>query len=110
MRVGDFSVRFLSMSGVSRERSRIPSTKSSRPIRRWRSNSRGSVRSSVARVKTRKRVKFGVSNGAWGEMETSINTLIDDLLWPTTEVTRAIAAVAQGDLLQTCASMSTGAR
>src|SRR5207302_1576972 len=35
------------------------------------------------------------------EMEGSINTLIDDLLWPTTEVTRAIAAVAQGDLLQT---------
>jgi HAMP domain-containing protein/CheY-like chemotaxis protein/signal transduction histidine kinase len=34
-------------------------------------------------------------------METSVNTLIDDLLWPTTAVTRAISAVAQGDLLQT---------
>ena len=31
----------------------------------------------------------------------SVNTLIDDLLWPTAEVTRAIAAVAKGDLLQT---------
>src|ERR1700739_3702867 len=51
--------------------------------------------------KTRQRVRFGLSNGAWGEMEASGNTLIDDLLWPTTEVTRAIAAVAQGDLLQT---------
>jgi HAMP domain-containing protein/CheY-like chemotaxis protein/signal transduction histidine kinase len=51
--------------------------------------------------KTRQRVKFGLSSGAWGEMETSVNTLIDDLLWPTTEVTRAISAVAQGDLLQT---------
>src|SRR5947209_2600332 len=51
--------------------------------------------------KTRQRVKFGVSSGAWGEMEDSVNTLIDDLVWPTTEVTRAIAAVAQGDLLQT---------
>ena len=51
--------------------------------------------------KTRRRVRFGLSEGAWGEMETSVNTLIDDLLWPTTEVTRAIAAVAQGDLLQT---------
>src|SRR5207302_977237 len=40
-------------------------------------------------------------SGAWSEMEGSINSLIDDLLWPTTEVTRAIAAVAQGDLLQT---------
>src|ERR1043165_624258 len=51
--------------------------------------------------KTRHRVKFGHSVGAWGEMENSVNTLIDDLLWPTTEVTRVIAAVAQGDLLQT---------
>ena len=51
--------------------------------------------------KTKQRVRFGVSSGAWGEMESSINTLIDDLLWPTTEVTRAIAAVAQGDLLET---------
>ena len=51
--------------------------------------------------KTKQRVKFGVSSGAWGEMENSINTLIDDLVWPTTEVTRAITAVAQGDLLET---------
>jgi HAMP domain-containing protein/CheY-like chemotaxis protein/signal transduction histidine kinase len=51
--------------------------------------------------KTRQRVKLSLSSGAWGEMEGSINTLIDDLLWPTTEVTRAISAVAQGDLLQT---------
>src|SRR5215475_12889295 len=46
--------------------------------------------------KTRQRVKFGLQHGAWGEMEASVNTLIDDLLFPTTEVTRAIAAVAQG--------------
>src|SRR5207244_1550459 len=51
--------------------------------------------------KTRQRVKFPLSHGAWAEMETSVNTLIDDLLWPTTEVTRAISAVAKGDLLQT---------
>jgi HAMP domain-containing protein/CheY-like chemotaxis protein/signal transduction histidine kinase len=51
--------------------------------------------------KTKQRVKFGLSDGAWGEMENSVNTLIDDLVWPTTEVTRAITAVAQGDLLKT---------
>src|SRR5438094_8310371 len=34
-------------------------------------------------------------------MEGSGNTLIDDLLWPTTAVTDAITAVARGDLLQT---------
>jgi len=51
--------------------------------------------------RTRQRVRFGLSAGAWGEMESSVNTLIDDLLWPTSEVTRAIGAVAQGDLLRT---------
>jgi hypothetical protein len=51
--------------------------------------------------KTRQRAKFGLLHGAWGEMETSVNALIDDLLWPTAAVTRAIAAVAQGDLIQT---------
>src|SRR3977135_2744140 len=49
----------------------------------------------------RHRVKFGLADGAWGEMESSVNTMIDDLIWPTREVTRAVAAVAQGDLLQT---------
>src|SRR6478609_1126824 len=51
--------------------------------------------------KTRHRVKFGLASGAWSDMEASVNTLIDDLLWPTKEVTRAVAAVAQGDLLKT---------
>ncbi|MDB5571623.1 MAG: hybrid sensor histidine kinase/response regulator, partial [Hyphomicrobiales bacterium] len=47
------------------------------------------------------RVRFGLSNGAWADMEHSVNTLITDLLWPTTAVTQAITAVAKGDLLQT---------
>ncbi|HUB12130.1 MAG TPA: HAMP domain-containing protein [Acetobacteraceae bacterium] len=51
--------------------------------------------------RTRTRVRLGLSGGAWGGMETSVNQLIDDLLWPTTAVTHAITAVAQGDLLQT---------
>ena len=51
--------------------------------------------------KTRERTRFNLSKGAWGEMEVSVNMLIDDLLRPTTDVTRAIAAVAQDDLTQT---------
>ena len=51
--------------------------------------------------KTRQRMQCDRRSGAWGAMETSVNTLIDDLLWPTTEVTRSIAAVAKGDLSQT---------
>jgi HAMP domain-containing protein/CheY-like chemotaxis protein/signal transduction histidine kinase len=50
--------------------------------------------------KTRERAQFHESKGAWGEMEVSINTLVEDLLRPTAEVTRAIAAVAQGNLTQ----------
>ncbi len=51
--------------------------------------------------KTRERTRFHESRGAWGEMEVSVNTLVEDLLRPTTAVTRAIAAVAQGNLAQT---------
>ncbi len=51
--------------------------------------------------KTRERIRFHQPRGAWGDMEISVNTLIEDLLRPTTEVTRAIGAVAQGNLTQT---------
>ncbi|MBB4442713.1 MULTISPECIES: HAMP domain-containing protein [Rhizobium] len=51
--------------------------------------------------RTSTRVRFGLSDGSWSEMEGSINGLIDDLLWPTTAVTRTITAVAKGDLLRT---------
>ncbi|MGZ8231624.1 MAG: HAMP domain-containing protein, partial [Burkholderiales bacterium] len=51
--------------------------------------------------KTRQRLRVDRRTGAWGDMETSVNTLIDDLLWPTAEVTRTIAAVAKGDLSRT---------
>ena len=51
--------------------------------------------------RTRERMRFHLPNAAWGEMEVSVNTLVDDLLRPTTEVTRAIAAVAKGNLTQT---------
>ena len=51
--------------------------------------------------RTRERTKFHESRGAWGEMEVSVNTLVEDLLRPTAEVTRAIAGVAQGNLTET---------
>jgi HAMP domain-containing protein/CheY-like chemotaxis protein/signal transduction histidine kinase len=51
--------------------------------------------------RTRERTRFHESRGAWGHMEVSINTLVEDLLRPTEGVTRAIAAVAQGNLTQT---------
>ncbi len=50
--------------------------------------------------KIRVRVANERRTGAWGAMESSVNTLIEDLLWPTAEVTRTITAVAKGDLTQ----------
>ena len=51
--------------------------------------------------KTRQRFSLGGRGGAWEEMELSVNSLIEDLLWPIQDVTRTIAAVAKGDLSQT---------
>ncbi len=53
--------------------------------------------------KTRHRMSNELRSGAWGAMENSVNTLIDDLLWPNTEVTRTIAGVVKGDLSQAMA-------
>jgi HAMP domain-containing protein/CheY-like chemotaxis protein/signal transduction histidine kinase len=51
--------------------------------------------------KTRERIRVAQRRGAWDDMEVSVNTLVEDLLRPTTEVTHAIAAVAQGNLTRT---------
>ncbi len=51
--------------------------------------------------KTRERIRVERRRGAWDDMEVSVNTLVEDLLRPTTEVTHAIAAVAQGNLTRT---------
>jgi HAMP domain-containing protein/CheY-like chemotaxis protein/signal transduction histidine kinase len=51
--------------------------------------------------KTRERIRVEQRRGAWDDMEVSVNTLVEDLLRPTTEVTHAIAAVAQGNLTRT---------
>ncbi|HEX5766087.1 MAG TPA: HAMP domain-containing protein, partial [Woeseiaceae bacterium] len=53
------------------------------------------------RGRTRERVRCERRVGSWSAMESSVNGMVDDLLWPTTAVTRSIAAVAQGDLSET---------
>src|SRR5438874_1739786 len=53
------------------------------------------------KLKERMSVPEGV--GGWAYEVAAINILIDDLVWPTTEVTRAIGAVAKGDLGQSMA-------
>ena len=51
--------------------------------------------------KTPERIRVEQRRGAWDDMSVSVNTLVEDLLRPTAEVTRAIVAVAQGNLTQT---------
>ena len=48
----------------------------------------------------KQRLSLPGAAGGWSEKVESINTLIDDLVWPTAEVTRTISAVAKGDLTQ----------
>ena len=48
----------------------------------------------------KQRMTLPGSLGGWAEDADSINTLIDDLVRPTTEIARTIGAVAKGDLGQ----------
>jgi signal transduction histidine kinase/CheY-like chemotaxis protein/HAMP domain-containing protein len=47
--------------------------------------------------------------GAWSGMVTSVNTLVEELVRPTSEMSRVIGAVAKGDLSQT-ADLDSGGR
>jgi PAS domain S-box-containing protein len=53
--------------------------------------------------RTGQRVNLGLSGRGWGEIDDQLNRLIDDLAWPTTAITRAVAAVGRGDLTKTVA-------
>src|SRR5262245_59963056 len=44
--------------------------------------------------KLKQRMRVPAAIGGWADEVAAINMLIDDLVWPTTEVTRAIGAVA----------------
>ena len=48
----------------------------------------------------KQRMSLSGAIGGWAEQVDSINTLLDDLVRPTTEVARTIGAVAKGDLGQ----------
>src|SRR4029078_13341579 len=50
--------------------------------------------------KLKQRMTLAGLTGEWADKVNALNTLIDDLVWPTTEVTRAVGAVAKGDLSQ----------
>src|ERR1051326_6271036 len=49
------------------------------------------------------RATLGTHGGGWAACVDSLNTLIGDVVQPSTEVARVITAVAKGDLAQTMA-------
>lgn len=49
------------------------------------------------------RATVSEADGRWQSMVASVNILIEDLTWPTREMTRVIGAVAKGDLVQSMA-------
>ncbi|MCE0484060.1 MAG: HAMP domain-containing protein [Methylacidiphilales bacterium] len=53
--------------------------------------------------KINQRASIGEVSGAWADSIASVNTLIGDLVHPTSETARVIGAVAKGDLTQTMA-------
>ncbi len=56
----------------------------------------------------RQRLSVPGVSGGWADEIDSLNTLIDDLVSPTTEVTRAVGAVGKGDLSQAMALEKDG--
>jgi methyl-accepting chemotaxis protein len=46
------------------------------------------------------RAQFKGSKGSWRESVDAVNSMVEDLVRPTTEVSRVLDAVAQGDLSQ----------
>src|SRR5579871_3334951 len=93
MRDGDFSVR-LPVSWVGLEGKIADTFNDIVAANEQMSRELNRVGQAVGKEgKTRERTRFQQSRGSWGSMEASVNNLIEDLLRPTTEVTRAIAAV-----------------
>jgi len=46
------------------------------------------------------RIPLGSVGGAWARQIESVNALISDLVWPSTEMARVIGAAAKGDMIQ----------
>jgi CheY-like chemotaxis protein/signal transduction histidine kinase/HAMP domain-containing protein len=99
-RNGDFSVRLpADYTGITGKIADAFNDIAAMAERRGREASR--VSHAVGRQgQLKQRMTVPGAIGDWADDVSAINTLIDDLVWPTTEVTRAIGAVVKGDLEQ----------
>src|SRR5262245_33059587 len=102
-REGNFSVRLPSdLVGVNGKIADAFNDIAAVSERRARETARVS-RSVGKEGKLKQRMSVPGVTGGWADEVAAINMLIDDLVWPTTEVTRAVGAVAKGDLGQSMA-------
>src|SRR5689334_15563307 len=103
LRDGDFAVRLPSdLTGVNGKIADVFNEIAAVSERRAHETARVSrVVGKEGKLKQRMSVPGAV--GGWADEVAAINLLIDDLVWPTTEVTRAVGAVAKGDLSQSMA-------
>jgi HAMP domain-containing protein/CheY-like chemotaxis protein len=102
-RNGDFAVRLPSdLTGLDGKLADAFNDMVSVSERRTRETSRIS-RTVGKEGKLKQRMVVPDARGGWAEEIAAINMLVDDLVWPTTEVTRAVGAVAKGDLDQSMA-------
>src|SRR5580765_2182014 len=103
LRDGNFEVRLPSdLTGVSGKIADAFNDIATVTHRRARETARVS-RAVGKEGKLKQRMNVPGAVGGWADEVGDINTLIDDLVWPTTEVTRAVGAVAKGDLSQAMA-------
>ena len=104
LRDGDFAVRLPSDLTGRRRQDRRRLQRHRGGQRAARARDRRASRASVGKEgKLKQRMIVPGAVGGWADEVAAINTLIDDLVWPTTEVTRAVGAVAKGDLGQSMA-------
>jgi HAMP domain-containing protein/CheY-like chemotaxis protein/signal transduction histidine kinase len=103
LRDGDFTVRLPSdLIGVNGKIADVFNDIAAVSLRRAHETERVSrVVGKEGKLKQRMSVPGAV--GGWADEVAAINMLIEDLVWPTTEVTRAVGAVAKGDLGQSMA-------
>ena len=103
LRDGDFAVRLPSdLTGVDGKIADAFNDIARVSERRARETARVSIAvGKEGKLKQRMAVPGAV--GGWADEVAAVNMLIDDLVWPTTEVTRAVGAVAKGDLGQSMA-------
>ena len=103
LRNGDFTVRLPSdLTGVNGKIADAFNEIAAVSDRRARETARMS-RMVGKEGKLKQRMSVPGVVGGWADEVAAINMLIDDLVWPTTEVTRAVGAVAKGDLGQAMA-------